>query len=205
MHRETWTRSQYIGVKCHWSTMWIASLVYGELKSTGRNKNILKAMNNKHFIHHVLPLYTLFFCINVIYGTISHRQCQNMLTVCFVNAGIRVIDTMKYSFVMLKDCNGAWILNRWHQQSKALIPLVFMIGHLESFLISSVKSLLENKQTGPNYFHFSFWCFFVYHKYLSDWEPFLELNMTDEQDPKSWSTAELSVMYMSKTQTHPWC
>lgn len=69
----------------------------------------------------------------------------------------------------------------------------------------SVKSLLENKQTGPNYFHFSFWCFFIYHKYLSDLEPFLELNMTDEQDPKSWSTAELSIMYKSKTQTHPWC
>lgn len=146
MHRETWTRSQYIGLKCHWSTMWIASLVYGELKSTGRNKNILKAMNNKHFIHHVLPLYTLFFWINVIYGTISHRQCQNMLTVCFVNAGIRVIDIMKYSFVMLKDCNGAWILNRWHQQSKALIPLVFMIGHLEWFLISQWRVSLKTNR-----------------------------------------------------------
>lgn len=101
-----------------------------------------------------------------------------------MNAGILVIDAVKYWSVILKDCSGAWILKRWHQQSKALISLVLMMGHLESFLIFSVKSPLENKQTGPNYFHFSFWCYFIYHKYLSDLEPLLELKMTDEQDQK---------------------
>lgn len=83
------------------------SSLRGELKPAGRNKSIMKPANNRHLIHCVLPVYTLLFCTNMIYDTVWHWHYQNMVTICFMNAGRQVTDAMKYQSLMLKACNGA--------------------------------------------------------------------------------------------------
>lgn len=152
-----------------------------ELKPTGRNKSIRKSTNDRHLIHRVLLLYMLLFHTNIIYDTVWHWRCQNMFTICFMNAGSQVIDAMKYQSLTLKACHGAW-----HQQTKALISLVFMTGPKVSwhlFNIPSKESLIKKTRDGPKYFH-SFWCVLKYHKCLPGLEPFLEIKMTDEQVQK---------------------
>lgn len=118
--------------------LYTCSSLCGELKSTGRNKSTVKSTNNRHLIHHLLPLYTLLFCTNTIYGTVWHWHCQNMFTICFMNAGSQVIDAMKYQLLTLKACSGAWIWKRWHQWAKASVALVFVTGPEVSWCLFNI-------------------------------------------------------------------
>lgn len=163
------------------------SSLHGELKPAGRNKSIMKPTNNRHLIHHVLPLYTLLFCTNIIYYTVWPWHCQNMFTICFMNAGSQVIDAVKYQSLTLQTCNSAWILNRWHQQTKALISLVCMTGPEVPWCLCTNPSkealIKKNKTERSNIFSLLWVCFQISQIFVN-LEPFLEIKMTDEQVQK---------------------